>query len=117
VSKKKQLDERYRHLRVLLTRAKEDANRWGTDAHVQLLARIKEKSTDDFAIYDKAYNKFLRQRLNALSPSELKKAKNIEITKNKPARSYSEIQLARIADALERIADMMEEETDQAKDS
>jgi hypothetical protein len=117
--KKQKIAERTKQLRTLITRAKEDAERWGTDQPSLLLSGIEEKSADDFSIYDEAYTKFLMKRKKTMSTvfrnegeaEELhKKAQVFPFTES--GRSRTETELKRIADALERIADILENEID-----
>lgn len=117
--KKKQIIERYKQLRLLILRAKEDAARWGTNDKALLLRGINETSAHDFSIYDEAYNKIVQKRMKSMEPNELQEAKNKETKKKDRLNSSSlgeatrsEFELARIADALERIADFLENELD-----
>ena len=113
---KKKIIARYKQLRTLITRAKEDAELWGTNKKPLILQGIKETSAHDYTVYDDAYNKFVKQRMKAMPSSELNEAKEEEKDKKKRSRDSSstlqptrvEIQLARIADALERLADILE---------
>lgn len=114
---KKKIIARYKQLRILITRAKEDAERWGTDKKPLILRGIKETSALDYTVYDEAYKKFVKQRMKTMTASKLNEAQDEEKDKNK-AKSLSsesslirvEVQLNRIADALERLADTLEKE-------
>lgn len=106
--RRKQLDARYKHLRTILIRAKEDADKWGTDQPPLLLNGIKNQQADDFSIYENAFEKFKRQRIRRMDGTALETAKTVEKMKTLPLATYSETQLTRIADALERIADILE---------
>lgn len=114
---KKKIVERYKQLRLLIVRAREDAALWGTNENVRLLLGIKETSAHDFSVYDEVYNKIVQKRMKTMNAVELEEAKRKETNKKnrsayssegKPTRS--EFELARIADALERIADALENE-------
>lgn len=110
--KKKVITERYKQLRLLITRAKEDANRWGTNKRPLLLTGIRETTVHDFDIYDRAYRKFVKQRIKSMEMSKLSEAKNEEQDKHKHQPSCVEVQLTRIADALERIVEYIESSED-----
>jgi hypothetical protein len=115
--KQKKITERYQHLRVLIMRAKEDADRWGEGQKPKLLQGIKEKSSQDFFIYDKAYVKFVKQRKQSMHDNQIDEAKQKEAdAKNKASHTTVEAQLSRIADALERIAYMLEETITDSKE-
>lgn len=116
--KKKQIVEHYAQLRLLIVRAKEDAARWGTDNKAQLLQGINETSAHDFSVYDDAYNKLVQKRMKTMTAKEIQQSKKIEIKKRNQVISddegqptRTEFELARIADALERIAYLLENET------
>lgn len=116
MSTKKKI-ERYKQLRILISRAKEDADRWGTNEELLILQGIRETSAHDYTIYDEAYKKFVRKRMRAMSASKIEKAKEEEKDKKKSNDSSSgvnlageELQLSRIADALERLADILEKD-------
>lgn len=115
MSKKKIIEERNKQLRLLVTRAKDDSERWGTDQKCLLLRGIKETSAFDFSIYDDAYQKFLKKRKDSMDAVMLHAAEDEERKKNETVSHYSEVQrnrtefeLKRIADALERIAELLE---------
>lgn len=112
---KKKIIERYKQIRLLIMRAREDAALWGTNDNAKLLIGIKETSAHDFSVYDDVYNKLVQKRRKAMNATELEEAKRIETNKKnrsayssegKPTRT--EFELARIADALERIAQALE---------
>lgn len=115
---KKKIIARYKQLRILITRAKEDAELWGTNKKPLILQGIKETSAHDYTVYDEAYNKFVKQRMKAMSSSECNEAREEEKDKKKRSRDSSsairptreEIQLTRIADSLERLANILEKD-------
>lgn len=114
---KKKIIARYKQLRILITRAKEDAERWGTDKKPLILRGIKETSALDYTVYDEAYKKFVKQRMKTMTASKLNEAREEEKDKKKSKDSSLalkptrvEIQLNRIADALERLADILEKD-------
>lgn len=113
---KKKIIARYKQLRILITRAKEDAKLWGTNRKPRILEGIKELSAHDYTVYNDAYNKFVKQRKKTMNDIMLNEAHEEEKDKKNRSRDSSagvrpsreEIQLARIADALERLADILE---------
>lgn len=108
--KKKKVIERYRHLRTLIERAKDDAERWSEGKQLLLLQDIKEKSASDFFIYDKAYVKFVNKKKQTMHDKQVTAATHKEAAdRSKAGHSTLEEQLGRIADALERIAHVLEE--------
>lgn len=114
---KKKIIARYRQLRILITRAKEDAERWGTDKKLLILQGIKETSAMDYTVYDEAYKKFVKRRMKTMTASKLNEAREEEKDKKQSGESSlelrptrEEIQLSRIADALERLADVLEKD-------
>lgn len=114
---KKKVIARYKQLRILITRAKEDAKRWGTDQKPLIMQGIGETSANDYFVYDAAYNKFVKQRMKAMSVAKLNKAEEEENDKKQTPPSFMELPpsrkemlLIRIADALERIATALENE-------
>jgi hypothetical protein len=117
VRKKKLVDERNKQLRLLITRAKEDAERWGTNEEPWLLKGIEEKTAHDFSIYDDAYKKFVKNRQSKMPEIIRNEGETTEQNKQErvfpftvSGRSHTETELKRIADALERIADLLERE-------
>lgn len=104
--KSKQAIRRYQHLRTLLLRAKEDADRWGTGQPPLMMKGIKEKDAFDFGIYETAYDKFLKKRISSMTGLEIERImKELEPL---PFQSFRDTQLLRIADAVERIADTLD---------
>lgn len=109
---KKKITERYKQLRILIMRAKEDADKWGTEAPPRILQGIKETSAHDYTVYDEAYLKFVAKRVQKMSEAKIGKAVEEETAKLDESSeikfSGEELQLSRIADALERLADASE---------
>lgn len=109
--------ERYKQLRILITRAKEDAERWGTNQPALVMRGIKELSPLDYTVYDEAYHKFVSQRVKRMSDFAINEANSEELDKitiqkriEGKGASETELLLKRIAEALERIADQLEEQ-------
>ena len=112
----KKVTERYKHLRILITRAKEDAERWGTNRKPRVLQGIREESSLDYTIYENSYNKFVQKRLKAMDNPARKEAQGEENHKERPVPNfYSELQLTRIADALEYIVEYLKQYDDKEK--
>lgn len=101
--RKKKVTARYAHLRRVIVRAKEDAKRQAEGHPLLMMSGIKDQNAYDFEIYENAYEKFLKkERLQPRSPEQATLEAKLQ------AGAGAEASHARIAAALERIADAME---------
>lgn len=95
----------YAHLRKVIVRAQEDVERWAENKPPLMMSGIKDQNAYDFGIYENAYAKFLKKKqagaLRNLKPQ-------LPVGDNPQPMTSVEVSLKRIADALERIANVLE---------